>query len=100
MPFFMMPKSWHIPKTDYKLRDNLQLVSFADFGATFTHHPAAGVNRRNYAMGVGVGLRANLTKYLAGRIDMGIPLIWDRGFSRPYYSQAPKIHFGLESRLF
>jgi hemolysin activation/secretion protein len=100
VPFFLVPKSWHIPKTDYTLRDNIQLVSFADFGATFTHQPAAGVNRRNYALGTGIGLRANLTKHLAGRIDMGIPLIYDRGFSRPYYSQAPRIHFGLETRLF
>jgi hemolysin activation/secretion protein len=102
VPFFFLPKSWHIPKTDYKLRDNLQLVSFLDYGATFTHAPAAGVNRRNYALGTGVGIRANLTKYLAGRLDLGIPLMWDRGqsISPPYYSQAPRVHFGLESRLF
>ncbi|HEY9746736.1 MAG TPA: ShlB/FhaC/HecB family hemolysin secretion/activation protein, partial [Oculatellaceae cyanobacterium] len=102
VPFFLFPKSWHIPRTDYKLRENLQLVSFVDFGATFTNHPAPGVNRRNYALGTGIGLRANLTKHLAGRIDMGIPLIWDKGGATqpPYPDQAPRIHFGLETRLF
>lgn len=100
IPVFFMPKNWHIG--DYRLRDNLQLVSFADFGATFTHHPAPGVTRRNYALSTGVGIRANLTKYLAGRIDMGIPLIYDAGGAvrPPYNSQRPRIHFGLESRLF
>ena len=102
VPCYFFPAGWRLPKTDYKLRDNLQLISFVDYGATFTNSPAPGVRGRNYALGTGVGLRANLTKYLSGRVDLGVPLIWDQGtvHGTSPRNQSPRIHFGLESRLF
>jgi hemolysin activation/secretion protein len=91
-PFVLFPKTWTIPKTDYKLRDNIQLVSFADFGGSFTNSPAPGIHSRDYALGTGVGIRANLTRHIAGRVDLGVPLKGD--------SRSPRVHFGLETRLF
>lgn len=95
VPFFFLPKTWHIPKTSYGLRDNLRFVTFVDFGASFTNKPAAGVDPNEYVLGVGVGVRARLTRFLVGRVDVGIPLL-----RQAPDSQVPRLHFGLESAIF
>lgn len=97
VPFYLFPASWTLPHTQYKLRDNVQLVGFGDFGGAHTNEPVSGVHQRDYALGVGTGLRVNLTRHLAGRIDFGFPVLGIRGDG---HSKTMRVHFGLESNLF
>lgn len=94
----LIPKSWTIPKTQYRLRDNIHLVGFTDFGGVYTHQAEPGVRREQYALGAGFGARVNLTRFVSGRVDLGFPLVRHGGLNQPGY--RPQIHFGLESRLF
>lgn len=96
MPAFIFPASWHVPKTQYTLRDNINFVTFVDYGALWVKNPAIGLRGRNQLLGWGVGLRANLTRFLAARVDMGVPVLTDDVPDR----QPVRLHFGLESRLF
>lgn len=95
VPAFFIPHSWTIPKTNYNLRDNIQFVTFTDFGGAYTNKPVAGVERSEYVLGAGVGVRARLTDYLVGRIDLGFPVM-----RQAPDSGSPRVHFGLESNLF
>lgn len=107
VPFFFLPDSWAIPKTNYRFKDSLEFVSFVDAGAAFQNEigvvgttgvnslrPAGG-KAQAYALGAGVGFRARLTQYLNARIDVGFPLIE----SAPD-GETARLHFGVESRLF
>ena len=95
-----MPDSWNVK--GYKLRDNLEFVTFVDFGGAFDNQAFSGVNAQSgrvnpnaYALGVGAGFRARLNRYLNARVDFGFPLLRqnpDADFMR--------VHFGLESKLF
>lgn len=100
VPLWFLPERWNV--RGYKLKDNIEFVSFADFGAVFDNNAFAGVNSQSgvvksdaYAMGAGVGIRARLNRYLNARVDLGFPLL----------RQSPdkdmmRLHFGLESRIF
>ncbi len=98
VPFFLIPESWNIPYTNYQLRKNIYMVGFTDFGVVNTIRPEPGLRRREYALGAGFGMRLNLTRHLAGRVDLGFPLIRYGGANQPAYD--PQIHFGLDANLF
>lgn len=105
IPFFIVPSSWTIPGTQYGLRDNIQFVTFTDFGATYTHNALPGERTNEYAWGVGVGLRAKLTELLTARVDLGVPLLRqpsEFGLTDPSKNRQanPRLHFGLETQLF
>lgn len=93
-PCFIFPKSWKLPGTQYGLRDNIQLVGFTDFGASFVNKPTAGIKQDDYLMGMGTGLRVKLTRFLTGRVDFAFPLIQQQNTERF------RVHFGLLSELF
>jgi hemolysin activation/secretion protein len=94
VPAFIIPKTWKIPHTEYILRDNVQFVSFVDYGGINVNRPAAGVNRNDNLLGVGIGLRAKLTRFVTGRLDLAFPL-----FSQ-LDDNAARLHFGIESNIF
>lgn len=96
VPFYLFPANWKIPKTEYYLRDNVQVVGFADYGQVFTNNPVPGGHSFQHMLGTGIGVRASLTRFLTGRLDFGIPLLRDN-LPGPVY---PRLHFGLESKLF
>lgn len=100
VPFFLFPKTWKIPKTSYVLRDNVQFVSFADYGSSWTNRPAPGVPRSEYILGVGMGLRAKLTKFIVGRVDFGFPLLRPDRVPGINPHNHPRLHFGLQSEIF
>lgn len=105
LPFFIVPSSWTIPFTEYGLRDNIQFVTFMDFGATFIHNAVVGERTNEYAWGAGVGLRARLTDLVSARVDLGIPLLRqpsEAGLTDPSKNRQanPRLHFGLETQLF
>ncbi len=93
IPFFLLPRSVVLPGSKYSLRDNVQIVPFLDYGVVNTNDPAAGVVKSHSLMGTGIGLRAQLTKYMVGRIDFGYALIHipNNNF---------RVHFGVESNVF
>ncbi len=103
VPFFVLPRSWHIPGTGYSFRDNIQLVTFMDAGAIYSHRTIIGEQKDEVAWGMGIGLRARLTKLLTARVDLGIPLLRQpTAFSNPAKNRQanPRLHFGLETQLF
>lgn len=104
VPFFFVPETWKIPRTNYKLRENLELVGFTDFGAVFNNKAASGpgvniqsgrIEPQAYAWSIGVGIRARLTRLLNARLDFGFPLL----DIAPRTSWG-RVHFAVESRLF
>ena len=101
-PLAFLPEGWVVPKTKTRLKDTLEVTTFADFGGVFNNsntastNPSSGLASANsYAGGVGVGLRAKLTQYLSARLDLAFPLI----HIAPEQANA-RLHFGLESQLF
>jgi hemolysin activation/secretion protein len=112
---FATSAEWHIPlrvwplpeqikilKNQYNLRNNIELVAFADNGGVFGNGPKVNVNplsnhnTNNAFLGsVGAGLRVNLTRLIAARLDLGVPYIRLRGDKT-----AAWFHFGFESRIF
>jgi hemolysin activation/secretion protein len=101
-PLAFLPEEWVVPKTKTKLKDTLELTTFADFGGVFNNtnsastNPSSGLASANsYASGVGVGLRARLTQFMSARLDLAFPLI----HLAPEQANA-RLHFGLESQLF
>lgn len=95
IPARIFPESWHIPHTNYKLRDNIQFACFTDFGAIFVNDPAVGVNSSQYAWGAGAGIRAKLTRFLIGRLDLAVPLI-----KHASETEGLRFHIGLMSEIF
>ena len=86
----------------YNLRNNLELVTFTDFGYVAENNAFNGVNTTlgqvesgAFAWGAGVGVRAKLTRLFNARMDLGIPLL-----KQQPDANGVRIHFGLESRLF
>jgi hemolysin activation/secretion protein len=93
VPCFLAPKKFVI--NHYSLHDNLQLVTFLDYGLVGVNNPALGVLKHPSVMGTGVGLRLRLTRLLNARIDFAVPLLHQVGDTANF-----RIHFGLQSGLF
>lgn len=86
----------------YNLRNNLELVTFTDFGYVAENNAFNGVNAvsgkvqtSGFAWGAGIGVRAKLTRLFNARMDLGVPLL-----KQQPDANGVRIHFGLESRLF
>lgn len=105
-PLRFLPDSWALPQFNYRLKDNLELVGFVEGGGVFDNNvgvagspgvnaQAGFVDANAWALGAGVGLRANLNEYFSLRLDVGFPL-----FNAFPDTQAARVHFGLESRVF
>jgi len=92
-PFFLAPKSMKIPFTHQRIRDNVQIIGFVDYGNAYINKPTTGTDRFEQILGAGVGLRFTLTKYVTGRVDFAWPLLDQE-------DTGPRVHFGLESALF
>lgn len=79
-----------------KVRDRISGVVFVDHGGAFMSGGRPGAKPSdNYLTSVGCGLRAAITKYLAGRLDWGFPL--DK---READQPTARLHFGLEAYPF
>lgn len=95
-PMYGIPKSWKIPGTSDTIRDKVRLLGFVDYGF-------ARVNDRNlvddpsdHILSTGFGVRVELSKYLSGRFDLGIPLLKQAESINKY---GPRIHFGLQANV-
>ena len=75
-----------------KVKDELVFLGFVDYGGTSLHEvTAADTNPNTNLLGVGPGLRYNITPYLSLRFDYGFQLI-DTGFDTRHNSRA---HVGV-----
>lgn len=79
-----------------ELGNKLKGIAFVDHGGAFPYKPGGGsMNHRDYITGAGVGLAMNVSKYLSGRLSLGIP-ITNRGSLEDTYL----FHFYVQSDLF
>lgn len=88
------------------LADRLQGAVFFDIGQTFLDRDNArfvpGVSNRSsntLLLGTGFGLRARLTQYLQGFIDVGFGLVDRSAAAFPNGDPTARIHFGIRSDL-
>lgn len=113
IPFLFLPDSWGIninrngtptflsisdkkPVSRYRFAENLYLAGFIDMGGSFNHDGLGNPSSEVFALGTGVGLRANLTDTIVGRLDIGFPLIENkRDPAHDVY-----VHFGLDLKVF
>jgi hemolysin activation/secretion protein len=96
MPLFIVPKQWKIPATEDAIRDKVRLLTFVDYGFAKVNDRALVEDPTEHILSVGVGVRFELSKYLSGRCDLGIPLLKQ---AEPINHYGPRIHFGLQANV-
>ncbi len=78
------------------IANRLKGIAFIDHGGAFPYKPGGGsMTHRDYITGAGVGLAVNVSKFLTGRVSLGIP-ITNRGSLEDKYV----FHFYIQSDLF
>ena len=95
VPSFFIPKKVKIPFTQRPMREGLYWIAFGDFGIVNTKDPIPGERSTTTLASTGIGIRIQFTKYLVGRLDVGVPLV-----RLPGDAQNPRFHFGLQSSIF
>lgn len=96
IPAFFLPKDKFVPFTNgISWRDAITFVTFADLGYTYLNGAPAGTEQSELLLGVGGGLRLQLTRFASLRLDLGIPLL-----SQTPENNSPRLHFGLDSTIF
>ncbi|HOE71868.1 MAG TPA: ShlB/FhaC/HecB family hemolysin secretion/activation protein [Desulfomonilia bacterium] len=78
------------------IANRLKGIAFIDHGGAFPYKPGGGsMTHRDYITGAGVGLAVNVSKFLTGRVSLGIP-VTNRGSLEDKYV----FHFYIQSDLF
>ncbi|WP_373531312.1 ShlB/FhaC/HecB family hemolysin secretion/activation protein [Vampirovibrio sp.] len=95
VPAFLLPEKVKLPFMKRPLGKMIQVVGFGDFGQLVVNRPVVGEIPKATMLGVGVGLRIQLTRFLVGRVDVGFPLI-----RQGNDENRARLHFGLQSNLF
>jgi hemolysin activation/secretion protein len=95
IPFLASASPW--------LGERLQGAVFFDYGQAWldkgSRYYIPGVsNRTTSLMGAGVGLRAHLTDYMQGYVDLAMGLL-DRKDIEPNAQPTVRVHFGVRSEL-
>ncbi len=98
-PLFFVPKKWKVPFSDgAKLRDSVQLLTFVDYGFAKNNNRSLVDDPNACVASVGGGVRFELSKFVSGRVDIGIPLVKQ---PMPEYNHyGPRVHFGLAFNAF
>jgi hemolysin activation/secretion protein len=79
-----------------KADDQLKFLAFVDYGGTSLHNPGpSDTNPSSNLLGVGPGIRYDITPYMTFRFDYGFQLI-NTGFNP---GQTSRAHFGLVCSL-
>ncbi|MBK8190138.1 MAG: ShlB/FhaC/HecB family hemolysin secretion/activation protein [Vampirovibrionales bacterium] len=68
-PCPLIPRKWKLPYSDASLRDKIQLLTFADYGYAKINDRTLADDPTNYLVSVGVGIRAEITRFLDGWIS-------------------------------
>ncbi len=98
-PLFFAPKKWIMPFSDgMKLRDSVQLLTFVDYGFAKNNNRSLVDDPNACVASVGGGVRFELSKFVTGRVDIGVPLVKQ---ALPAYNHyGPRVHFGLAFNAF
>ena len=92
-PVPFLPKTINVPFTkgqkQYRLRDSFKFALFCDNGAIFPYRGYVGTP--NFLMSVGFGFRLAISKYITGRLYVGIPVMNTRLYQEP----NARVHFDL-----
>jgi len=81
-----------------KLRDSVQLLTFVDYGFAKNNNRSLVDDPNACVASVGGGVRFELTKFVSGRVDIGVPLVKQ---PLPEYNHyGPRVHFGLAFNTF
>lgn len=94
-PTYFFPKGFKLPFSDKDARDAIQWLVFADYGYGDISAPPDGLDGSDHILSTGVGLRAQLTNRITGRLDLGFPLLRELP-----YSNHMRLHFGLDAAVF
>lgn len=95
VPCYLFPKSWKVPHTEDSLRENVELLTFLEYGFIHSNNAPPDAEATEQILGTGVGIRAKLSRFMDARLDVGFPLA--RQFP---YGLTPRLHFGIESNIF
>ena len=92
-PVPFLPEVIKVPFTkgekQYRLKDSIKFAVFYDHGAIFPHH--GKVEKTNFLMSVGAGIRLAISKYLTARIYVGVPLTNTSAYQEP----NARVHFDI-----
>ena len=91
-PIPFLPEEINVPfnkDAKYRLKDSIKLAAFFDNGAIFPHEGKIGTT--NFLSSIGAGIRVAISKYLAARVYIGVPLM-NAGV---YNQSGTRIHFDL-----
>ena len=87
-----------VPQDDYSIKytNKVKGVIFVDHGGAFPYKAGESINHEDYLTSVGFGFVINISKYLTGRLNWGIPLAnRDKDGHKDM-----RFHFYLQSNLF
>ncbi len=73
-PFFLAPKAWRLPLAQESLREQIQLVSFLDYGYGRLTSPGEREHSSRTLLGIGAGFQIRFRKYVSARLEWGVPL--------------------------
>lgn len=77
VPFYLFPADWRLPHSDRPLREQLQLLSFVDYGYGRIHNPAEQEFKSSNKLGVGGGLMFLFRENFSVRLEAGAPVMDD-----------------------
>lgn len=102
---FTIEDRWPIPMLGLLspwLADRLQGTVFFDIGRAWNDKSStrfvSNAGSTTFLMGSGFGLRARLSQYLMGFVDLGFGLV-DRSNIEPLSNPTARVHFGVRSEL-
>ncbi|OGW84844.1 MAG: hypothetical protein A3C35_06595 [Omnitrophica bacterium RIFCSPHIGHO2_02_FULL_46_11] len=94
-PFFFIPKEWQLPRSNQPLGKQIQFVFFFDAGYGRLRGPAVTETSERHLMGAGEGLRIQITKHLAARIELAHVI----GQEPLTDSDHHRIHFTIQTEI-
>lgn len=94
-PFYIIPKDWKLPKSDTDLRQQIQPVIFADFGAGRLNKELPNERRDKFLIGLGGGIRIRLYKNVFARFEWA-----QRAGADPTPDSGPSnFHFLIQTEI-
>lgn len=86
IPFFLAPRDWKLPYGKQPLREQIQLVSFLDYGYGRLNDASKDERRSRTLFGIGGGFVFHFRGNLSARFEWGVPL-GDEGLTESGRSQ-------------
>ena len=73
VPTYFFPKDWKLPRSTEPLRNQIQGVTFFDFGGGVLRKPLVGEKTYRTLAGAGLGVRIHMFDKVYGRIQWAMP---------------------------